>query len=88
MGKTEIKLALKTMNVDEPLANISKVRAVLNMLVLSKIQEGNAENLANMYAEVLDILFDYLEKAEKICENNVRTYQVISSEIEEVLNEQ
>lgn len=88
MGKTEIKHALKTMNVDEPLANISSVRTVLNMLIMAEIQEGNAEKLIEMYTATLDVLFDYLEKAEKICENNVRTYQFISTEIEEVLNGQ
>ncbi|MGL5342460.1 MAG: hypothetical protein ACRC90_06005 [Lactococcus garvieae] len=88
MGKTEIKHALKTMNVDEPLANISIVRTVLNMLVLTEIQEGNAEKLMEMYNATFDIMFDYLEKTEKICENNVRTYQFISTEIEEVLNGQ
>ena len=88
MRKTEITKALKAMNVDEPLANISNIRTVLNMLVMSDIQDGDAENLIKMYTANLDILFDYLGKAEKICESNVRTYQFISSEIEEVLNEQ
>lgn len=72
--ETQIKHALNTLNVDDPLANISNVRETLKMLVMSDLQEGNPENIFKMHTAIFDILFDYLEKTEKICDDNVRIY--------------
>lgn len=85
--ETQIKHALKTLNVDEPLANIANVRATLNMLVMSDLQEGDAENIFKMHTALFDILFDYLGKTEKICDNNVRTYLELHNLLEKEFDE-
>ncbi|WDA70156.1 hypothetical protein [Lactococcus lactis] len=87
MGKTQIKHALKTLNVDDPLNKINNAREVLEMLVMSDLQEGDPKNIAKYYGAIHSMISDSLEVAEKICENNVHVHMALSKLLDEMFDE-
>jgi len=85
--ETQIKHALNTLNVDDPLYKITNAREVLDMLVMSELQEGDPKNIVKYFGAIHSMISESLEVAEKICENNVHVFQELHQLLENEFDE-
>lgn len=86
MTKTEIKLALKQLDLDETINKLSNLRTVFAAMEVIKIEDDDFKAREKYLSSWASIVKEYLEDLEKISEEHFQVVNFLSNNIDEVFD--
>lgn len=85
MGKTEIKHALKQLDMDETINKLSNLRNVVSAMEVIHIDDDDLETREEYLSSWASIVKEYLEGLEKTAYNQFQVVNFLSKTIDEEL---
>lgn len=86
MTKTEIKLALKQLDLDETINKLSNLRTVFAAMEVIKIDDDDPKIREEYLSSWASIVKEYLEDLEKISKEHFQVVNFLSNGIDEVFD--
>lgn len=86
MTKTEIKLALKRLDLDETINKLSNLRTVFAAMEVIKIDDDDPKIREEYLSSWPSIVKEYLEDLEKISKEHFQVVNFLSNGIDEVFD--
>lgn len=86
MTKTEIKLALKQLDLDETINKLSNLRTVFAAMEVIKIDDEDPKIREGYLSSWASIVKEYLEDLEKISKEHFQVVNFLSNGIDEVFD--